>query len=70
MLKLAEDRETGGLFNNWFGKKSKYSLEFRLTTRIFATYVLHQVNLFIEIESSHIDVLIGSRCDILIVPTY
>ena len=53
MLKLAEDRETGGLFNNWFGKKSKYSLEFRLTTRIFATYVLHQVNLFIEIEWSY-----------------
>lgn len=44
MLKLAEDRETGGLFNNWFGKKSKYSLEFRLTTRIMATYVLHQIN--------------------------
>ena len=43
MLKLAEDRETGGLFNNWFGKKSKYSLEFRLTTRIMATYLLHQV---------------------------
>eukprot|EP00116_Pleurobrachia_bachei_P002918 sb/3463180/ len=44
MLKLAEDRESGGLFNNWFGKKSKYGLEFRLSTRLLATFLLYQVN--------------------------
>ena len=45
MLKLAEDRESGGLFTNWFGKKSKYGLEFRLSTRLLATFLLYQVHI-------------------------
>ena len=41
---LFSDLILSGLFGTLgFGKKSKYSIEFRLCTKVIAAYILHQV---------------------------